>query len=220
MQWMSSQETNAPRKTLRYLPTPAATSSFSDLHPRGLEAHALRNQAALIRICSKSIPSLPTSPSGSSHQRKEKWKWTRSVVSLQLSWLFATPWTAAYQAPPSMEFSRQEYWSGLPFPSPVIFLTQGLNPYLPHCRQMLYSLSRQESPKVKVKVAQLCPTLCHPTDYPVYGILQVRILEWVAYLFSSGFFQPRNWTGVSCITDRFFINWAMREAPISLTKSP
>ena len=32
--------------------------------------------------------------------------------------LFSTPWTAAYQAPPSMEFSRQEYWSGLPFPSP------------------------------------------------------------------------------------------------------
>ena len=32
--------------------------------------------------------------------------------------LFATPWTVAYQAPPSMEFSRQEYWSGLPFPSP------------------------------------------------------------------------------------------------------
>ena len=31
--------------------------------------------------------------------------------------LFATPWTVAYQAPPSMEFSRQEYWSGLPFPS-------------------------------------------------------------------------------------------------------
>ena len=31
--------------------------------------------------------------------------------------LFATPWTAAYQAPPSMEFSRQEYWSGLPLPS-------------------------------------------------------------------------------------------------------
>ena len=32
--------------------------------------------------------------------------------------LFATPWTVAHQAPPSMEFSRQEYWSGLPFPSP------------------------------------------------------------------------------------------------------
>ena len=40
------------------------------------------------------------------------------VKSLSRVWLFATPWTAAYQAPPSMRFSRQEYWSGLPFPSP------------------------------------------------------------------------------------------------------
>ena len=47
------------------------------------------------------------------------------------------PWTVAYQAPPSMGFSRQVYCSGLPFPSPGIFLTQGSNPGLPHCRQML-----------------------------------------------------------------------------------
>ena len=42
-------------------------------------------------------------------------------------WFFATPWTIAYQTPLSMGFSRQEYWSGLPFPSQVIFPTQGLN---------------------------------------------------------------------------------------------
>ena len=47
----------------------------------------------------------------------------------------------AYQAPPSMGFSRQGYWSGLPFPSPGIFLTQGSNPGLLHCRQTLYHLS-------------------------------------------------------------------------------
>ena len=40
------------------------------------------------------------------------------VKSLSRVQLFATPWTVAYQAPPSMGFSRQEYWSGLPFPSP------------------------------------------------------------------------------------------------------
>ena len=39
--------------------------------------------------------------------------------------LFATPWTAAYQAPPSMGFSRQEYWSGVPSPSPVVKATVG-----------------------------------------------------------------------------------------------
>ena len=55
-------------------------------------------------------------------------------------------WTVAYQAPPSMEFSRQEYWNGLPFPSPGILLTQGSKPGLPHCGQSLYHLSYQGSP--------------------------------------------------------------------------
>ena len=43
-----------------------------------------------------------------------------------------TPWTIAHQAPLTMELSRPEYWRGLPFPSPGIFLTQGLNPRLLH----------------------------------------------------------------------------------------
>ena len=69
------------------------------------------------------------------------------MKSLSHVWLFVTPWTTAYQAPLSMGYSRQEYWSGLPFPSPGegIFLTQGSNPGLPHCRQRLYCLSHQGS---------------------------------------------------------------------------
>ena len=46
------------------------------------------------------------------------WKWKVKVKLLSPAWLLVTPWTAAYQAPLSMEFSRQEYWSGLPLPSP------------------------------------------------------------------------------------------------------
>ena len=46
------------------------------------------------------------------------WKWKVQVKSLSRVRLFTTPWTAAYQAPPSMGFSRQEYWSGVPLPSP------------------------------------------------------------------------------------------------------
>ena len=46
------------------------------------------------------------------------WKWKVKVKSLSHAWLLATPRTAAYQAPPSMGFSRQEYWSGVPLPSP------------------------------------------------------------------------------------------------------
>ena len=45
------------------------------------------------------------------------WKWKVKVKSPSHAWLLATPWTVAYQAPPSMGFSRQEYWSGLPLPS-------------------------------------------------------------------------------------------------------
>ena len=94
----------------------------------------------------------------------------------------------------------------------------------------------------RVKVAQSSLTLCNPVDYTLHGIFPARILEWVAFLFSrgssqprdwtqedslpaepqrkpkkTGFFSsgsswPRNWTGVSCIAGRFFTNWATREA--------
>ena len=168
------------------------------------------------------------------------------------------PWAVAHQAPLSMQFPKQEYWSGLPFPSPgdlpntgieprywthVSCLagrfvttgplgkpkvrnesetrsvmsnslqpdglyspwnspgqitgvgslsllqgtcsTQGSNWGLPHCRWILYQLSHKESP---------------------------RILEWVAYPFSSRSSRPRNWTRVSCISGEFFTNWPLKEA--------
>ena len=47
------------------------------------------------------------------------WKWKVKVKLLSIVRLLSTPWTAAYQAPPSMGFSRQEYWSGVPLPSPL-----------------------------------------------------------------------------------------------------
>ena len=92
----------------------------------------------------------------------------------------------AHQASLSIGFSRQEYWSGLPCPPPGDhFPTQGSNPVLSHCRQILYCPSHEGSP---------------------------RILAWVAYPFSRGTSQPRNRTGVSCIADRFFTSWATWEA--------
>ena len=54
-----------------------------------------------------------------------------SVKLLSRVRLFATPWTIAYQAPPSMGFSRQEYWSGLPFPSPGDLPNPGIEPRSP-----------------------------------------------------------------------------------------
>ena len=50
------------------------------------------------------------------------WKWKVKVKSLSSAQLLATPWTAAYQAPPSMGFPRQEYWSAVPLPSPLLSL--------------------------------------------------------------------------------------------------
>ena len=51
---------------------------------------------------------------------------------------------------------------------------------------------RQEEEKMKVKVAQSCLTLYDPMDYTIYGILQARILQWVAFPFSRGSSQPRD----------------------------
>ena len=65
---------------------------------------------------------------------------------------------------------------------------------------------------MKVKVAQSCPTLCNPMDCIVHGILQARILEWVAFPISRGSSQPGDWTQVSCIAGRLFTSWATGEA--------
>ena len=65
----------------------------------------------------------------------------------------ATPWTLARQAPWSMEFPRQEYWSGLQFLLWGIFLTQGLNPHLPHWQADSLPLSHQGS-QFQIRVGQ------------------------------------------------------------------
>ena len=78
----------------------------------------------------------------------------------------------AHQAPLSLGFSRQDHWSGLPFPSPGDFFPiQGLSPDLPHCRQTLYRLSHQGSPSDQIRsVAQSCPTLCNPMNRSTPGL--------------------------------------------------
>ena len=57
--------------------------------------------------------------------------------------------------------------------------------------------------EVKVKVAQPCLTLCDPVDYTIHGILQARVVEWVAFPFARGSSQPRDKTQVSHIASRF-----------------
>ena len=98
----------------------------------------LWDYAAAAAVAAKSLQSCLTlcnpidgSPPGSTipgilHARTLKWvaisfsnawTWKVKVKSFSCAWLLATPWTAAHQAPPSMGFSRQEYWSGLSLPS-------------------------------------------------------------------------------------------------------
>ena len=84
--------------------------------------------------------------------------------------LCVTPLTAAHQASPSLGFSRQEHWSGLPFPSPM------------HER------------KSETEVAQSCLTLSDPMDCSqpgssTHGIFQARVLEWGAIAFSHKYYS-------------------------------
>ena len=65
-------------------------------------------------------------------------------------------------------------------------------------------LRRKAMTNLKVKVTQSCLTLFDPMDYSVHGILQARIVEWVAFPFSKGSSQPRDQTQVSCIAGGFF----------------
>ena len=103
-------------------------------------AAAAAAAAKLLQSCPTLYNPIDSSPPGSSVPRileertlecvaisfSNAWKWKVKVKLLSHARLFATPWTAAYQAPPSMGFSRQEYWSGVPLPSlypPLLILS-------------------------------------------------------------------------------------------------
>ena len=93
----------------------------------------------------------------------------KKAKSLSRVRLFATPWTVAHQSPPSMEFFRQEYWSGCHFLLQGIFPTRGSNLGLPHCRQTLYRLSHQGIPSSLPTYCQIsceCLPLTEPNEIP------------------------------------------------------
>ena len=102
-----------------------------------------------------------------------------------------------HQVPLSTEFSRQEYWSGLPFLSPGCLPDPRIKPSLLYCRQVLCHLSHC----AVCLVAQSDLTLCDPMDCTssVHGILQARILEWVAMPSSRGSSPPRDWSRLSAL---------------------
>ena len=79
------------------------------------------------------------------------------VKSLSHIQLFVTPWTVAYQAPLSVGFSRQEYWSELPFPSPGDLPNPGIEPGSPTLQAD--ALPSEPPGTTQSKVAQSCPTM-------------------------------------------------------------
>ena len=97
-------------------------------HPSGAAAAAAKSLQSCLTLCDPIDGSPPGSPVLGILQARtlewvaisfsNAWKWKVKVKSLSRVQLLATPWTAAYQASLSMGFSRQEYWSGVPLPSP------------------------------------------------------------------------------------------------------
>jgi len=91
-------------------------------------AAAAKSLQSCLTLCDHIDGSPPGSPAPGILQAKtlewvaisfsSAWKWKVKVKSLSRVWLLVTPWTAAYQAPPSLGFSRQKYWSGVPLLSP------------------------------------------------------------------------------------------------------
>ena len=155
------------------------------------------------------------------------------MKSLNCVRLFETPLTVAYQTSPSMGFSRQEYWSGLPFPSPRDLPDPGIEPGSPNLEAgtltseppgkpnrliVAINLKGMEISDHEWYVCQLSgmsdflwPHDCSPIGSSVHGILQTRLLEWVVIPFSRVSSWPRDWTLVSCIAGRFFTVWATKE---------
>ena len=131
-------------------------------------------------------------------------------------WLFATPWvqTPGYNLPgsSSMDFSRQEYWSGLPFPSPGDLPNPGIEPGSPVLQADSFTTEPWGKSLKWSESHSVVSDSLRSHGHTIHGILQARILEWLAFPFSRGSSQPRDWTKVSHIAGGFFTSWAMREA--------
>ena len=113
------------------------------------------------------------------------------MKSLSCVRLFATPWTVAHQASPSMGFSRQEYWSGLPFPSPGDLPDPGIEPGSLTLEAAALTSEPPGKPLLLLLVSRFSRVrLCDPIDSsppgsPVPGIFQATVLEWIAISFSN-----------------------------------
>ena len=111
-----------------------------------------------------------------------------STVSFSHVPLCATPWTAAHQAPPSLGFSRQEHWSGVPLPSPNM-LSRLVITFLPRIKYLLISWLQSPSAVIlepkKIKPDTVCPSICHE----VMGLDAMILVFWMLS-FKPTFYSP------------------------------
>ena len=112
-------------------------------------------------------------------------------------------WLGIKSTPPVVEAWSSNHWTS----GPLLFFFFTSDLFLSMLKYFFSCPKWNE-----VKVAQLCPALGDPMEYTVHGILQGRILEWVAFPFSRGSSQPRDRTQVSGIAGGFFAGWATRKA--------
>ena len=140
---------------------------------RGTESSAAAAAAKSLQSCPTVCDPIDGSPPGSpvpgtlqartlewvAISFSNAWKWKVKGKSLSHVRLFATPWTAAYQAPPSMGFSRQEYWSGVPLPSPTESSTELLFMWISCCLDNIFKWN------ISHKILDLQFLLAKPNPY-------------------------------------------------------
>ena len=127
------------------------------------------------------------------------WKWKVKVKSLSCIRLLAIPWTAAYQAPPSMGFSRQKYWNGVPLPTTFKWLHLTLSNWLSGFNTAdHFSILEIILPWIHVF---FCPLLCLPSIFPrirVFSNESVLLIRWSKYWsFSFSIHHANEYSGLT-----------------------
>ena len=131
------------------------------------------------------------------------WKWKVKGKSLSRVRLLATPWTAAYQAPPSMGFSRQEYWSGVPLPSLYVCNHKWIHILQLELDFMSYAGACTATSCSEFLYLILCDLMdCSLPGFSLRGISQARILRGEPFPSPGGSSWPRDRIRVSCTAGR------------------
>ena len=196
MTWLTLKSTNVSQHTLSVNETAAAAAKSLQLCPT---------------LCDPRDGSPPGSPIPGILQARtlewvaisfaNAWKWKVKVKSLSHMRLAATPWTAAYQAPPSVGFSRQEYWSGVPLPSPV-------NETKPHQSGVNHLLGTKKPRNLMVNYSVMSGKM---------GMRTAILTTWFLTLGPLILLEPWDWHLNSCVSHIKREDWTWSSCRFVLT---